>query len=411
VSRMSEADKPNEKPPNDRPSRAALRERQSLSRRVYLDPSSPSVRSIVRVVVVVLILLLIANWIQTLISSVVALFFLVVLSIFFAYLMDPLVQTIRRPFKAKNLERFMPRGAAIVVAYVIVFSIVGFVIANVAPRAADQAREFGTSLPTYSNAIRDRIRDVNRRFDRLRVPDSVQEDMNVRLAEFGASITTTVGNFLLGLVTYLPWLVLVPILAFFFLKDVNHFRLLLLRMFPVGRWRYRAELVLADVNTTLAAYTRAQIISCILIATLCTIGFWVIGLKYALLLGILAGIFEFVPLIGPATIGIVATLTAAASDEPTNAIYVIIFLIVLRIVQDYVLYPRIVRGGVHLHPLAIILSVLAGEQVAGIPGVFLAIPIVAVLSVFYRHVVEHQGRKGILSSIIQDAESVTEEIV
>jgi len=408
---MAEADKPNEKPPNDRPSRAALRERQSLSRRVYLDPSSPSVRSIVRVVVVVLILLLIANWIQTLISSVVALFFLVVLSIFFAYLMDPLVQTIRRPFKAKNLERFMPRGAAIVVAYVIVFSIVGFVIANVAPRDADQAREFGTSLPTYSNAIRDRIRDVNRRFDRLRVPDSVQEDMNVRLAEFGASITTTVGNFLLGLVTYLPWLVLVPILAFFFLKDVNHFRLLLLRMFPVGRWRYRAELVLADVNTTLAAYTRAQIISCILIATLCTIGFWVIGLKYALLLGILAGIFEFVPLIGPATIGIVATLTAAASDEPTNAIYVIIFLIVLRIVQDYVLYPRIVRGGVHLHPLAIILSVLAGEQVAGIPGVFLAIPIVAVLSVFYRHVVEHQGRKGILSSIIQDAESVTEEIV
>ena len=66
---MAEADKPNEKPPNDRPSRAALRERQSLSRRVYLDPSSPSVRSIVRVVVVVLILLLIANWIQTLISD------------------------------------------------------------------------------------------------------------------------------------------------------------------------------------------------------------------------------------------------------------------------------------------------------------------------------------------------------
>jgi predicted PurR-regulated permease PerM len=211
-------------------------------------------------------------------------------------------------------------------------------------------------------------------------------------------------------VTYLPWLILVPILAFFFLKDVNHFRLLVLRMFPVGRWRYRAELVMEDLNTTLAAYTRAQLISCILIATICTVGFEIIGLKYALLLGILAGIFEFVPLLGPVTIGVVATLTAASSDRPVHAIYTAIFLIVLRVLQDYVLYPRIVRGGIHMHPLAIILSVLAGEQVAGIPGVFLSIPIVAVLSVFYRHAIEHQGRRGIVSGIIEEAETDAEAL-
>ena len=68
-------------------------------------------------------------------------------------------------------------------------------------------------------------------------------------------------------------------------------------MFPAGRWRYRAEAVMADVNTTLAAYTRAQLISCVIIAVLCTLGFYILGLKYALLLGILAGIFEFVPLL------------------------------------------------------------------------------------------------------------------
>jgi predicted PurR-regulated permease PerM len=392
-------------------SRSALRERQSHARRVYLDPSSPSLRSILRVVVVMLFLWFIAGWIQTIITSLAALFFLLVLSIFFAYLIDPLVRAIRRPFKARNIERFMPRAIAIVVAYLFVFSILGFAIAYIAPRVGDQAKEFSTSLPTYSNAIRDRVRDVNQRFDRLRIPDEMQADMNARLTEFGASITTTVGNFLLALVTYLPWLVLVPILAFFFLKDVNHFRLLVLRMFPVGRWRYRAELVMEDLNTTLAAYTRAQLISCVLIATICTIGFEIIGLKYALLLGILAGIFEFVPLLGPVTIGIIATLTATAGDRPIHGLYVAIFLIVLRLIQDYFLYPRIVRGGIHMHPLAIILSVLAGEQIAGIPGVFLSIPIVAVLTVFWRHVVEHQGRRGILSGIINDAESAAEEIV
>ena len=389
-------------------SRSALRERQSTSRRVYLDPSSPSLRSILRVVVVMLFLWFIAGWIQAIISSLAALFFLVVLSIFFAYLIDPLVKLIRRPFKARGIERFMPRSIAIVISYLIVFSTLGFAIANIAPQVGDQAKEFGTNLPTYSKAIRERVRDLNQRFDRLRIPDEVQADLNTRLTDLGASITTTVGNFVLALATYLPWLVLVPILAFFFLKDVNHFRLLVLRMFPVGRWRYRAELVMEDLNTTLAAYTRAQLISCILIATLCTIGFAIIGLKYALLLGILAGIFEFVPLLGPVTIGAIATLTAASSDRPVHALYVATFLIVLRILQDYVLYPRIVRGGIHMHPLAIILSVLAGEQVAGIPGVFLSIPIVAVLSVFYRHAIEHQGRRGIVSGIIEEAENATE---
>jgi predicted PurR-regulated permease PerM len=127
-----------------------------------------------------------------------------------------------------------------------------------------------------------------------------------------------------------------------------------------------------------------------------------------LLLGILAGIFEFVPLIGPLTIATIVCLTAAASDNPWRALYVAIFLIVLRIVHDYVTYPRIVRGGLHLHPLAIILSVLAGEQVAGIPGVFLSIPIVAVATVVYRHVLEHQGRKGLVSGLIQDGEDQKE---
>jgi len=210
-------------------------------------------------------------------------------------------------------------------------------------------------------------------------------------------------------ITYLPWLLLVPVLAFFFLKDVNQFRLLVLRLFPVGRWRYRAELVMSDVNTTLAAYTRAQLLSCLIIATECIIGFWIIGLKYALLLGILAGIFEFVPLLGPVTIGIFVTITAASSDNPRNAIYVLIFLVVIRIIHDYVTYPRIVRGGLHLHPLAVVLSVLAGEQVAGIAGVFLAIPLVAIGTVIYRHVLEHQGSRGLFAGIIESEEKSIEE--
>jgi predicted PurR-regulated permease PerM len=162
---------------------------------------------------------------------------------------------------------------------------------------------------------------------------------------------------------------------------------------------------MSDVNVTLAAYTRAQLISCCLIGLICTFGFYVIGIKYTLLLGILAGIFEFVPLIGPVTIALIVTAVAAVSDNPWRALYVIIFLAVLRIIHDYVTYPRIVREGIHLHPLAIILSVLAGEQVAGIPGVFLSIPIVAVLTVLYKHVLEHTGKRGFFAGWLEQGEA------
>lgn len=393
-------------------SRHELRERQRAARRVYLDPSTPSFRSIVRVVIITLILLAIAGSVEAIIASLAGLFFLIVLSIFFAYLIDPLVRLIRRPFKERNIEKMMPRPVAIVVAYLFVFTVLGVAIASIAPRLGEQAREFGTSVPQFLQTGRERLNDINRRFDRLRVPDEVQAELNRKVTDLGSDVTAWLGNSVLILVTYLPWFLLVPILAFFFLKDVHQFRLLVLRMFPAGRWRARAELVMADLNTTLAAYTRAQLISCVIIALLCTVGFYVIGLKYALLLGILAGIFEFVPLLGPATIGIIVTLTAAAGDNPWRAGYVVVFLVTLRLAQDYFIYPRIVRDGIHLHPLAIILAVLAGEQAAGIPGVFISIPIVAVVTVIYRHVMEHRSsNRGIVSGLIHEAESAAEEIV
>jgi predicted PurR-regulated permease PerM len=375
--------------------------------RVQIEPGSPSVRSVIRVVVVSLIILFFAGYLQTIISSIASLVFLIVLSVFFAYLIDPLVKLIRKPFKARNIEKFMPRSIAIVIAYVLVFTVVGIAIANIAPRVVDQAKEFGSNLPGYAQALRTRFNEVDQRIDRLRIPEEVQAEINKKVTDIGTSITTSLGGFVLGSVTYIPWLLLVPILAFFFLKDVNQFRLAILRMFPAGRWRYRAEVVMADVNTTLAAYTRAQLISCVIIATICTAGFYLLGLKYALLLGILAGIFEFVPLLGPLSIALIVTTTAAASENPWKALYVAIFLIALRVIHDYYTYPRIVRGGIHMHPLAIILSVLAGEQVAGIPGVFLSIPIVAVATVFYRHILEHQGRRGLVSGWIE--QTTTEE--
>src|SRR5690606_1535037 len=142
--------------------------------RVVLDPSSPSIRSIVRVTIVAMVFLFIGTRIESVIGSLTYLFFLLVLSIFFAYLIDPLVKLIRRPFKARSIDRFMPRALAIVLAYLVVFSTLGIAIASIAPQVSQQARDFAANLPAYGTSIQRTLQDLNRRFDRLRIPDEVQ---------------------------------------------------------------------------------------------------------------------------------------------------------------------------------------------------------------------------------------------
>lgn len=378
-----------------------VRKARKNPRRVFIDLSTISSWTIVRVVLLAFVIWSLGGFVTKILYSLTFLFFLIVLAIFLAYLLDPFVKIIRRPFKDRNLEYWMPRSLAIGITYILVFTIFGTAIANLAPVLTTQATEFATNLPNYAGFVQEQITALNNRFDQLMISQQMQlqlnEQIELLIGNLGRLITSFAGIFVLNLAIYLPWMIVVPILAFFFLKDVNLYTQLFLRFFPSGRWRARADSFIKDVNKTLAAYARAQIISCFLIGTICTIIFYSLGLDYALLLGILAGVFEFVPLLGPLTLGILAILVGAFSENPWQALYVAVLLGTLRIIHDYFTYPRIVREGIHLHPLAVILSVLAGEQVAGIPGVFLSIPIVALLTVLYKHFRAHTGGSGMFS--------------
>ncbi|HEX2265172.1 MAG TPA: AI-2E family transporter, partial [Solirubrobacterales bacterium] len=163
-----------------------------------------------------------------------------------------------------------------------------------------------------------------------------------------------------------------------------------------------------DINSTLAAYIRAQLISCLLIGSICTAAFYIFGVRYALVLGLVAGMLEFIPLLGPVVVAALAG-TVAGFDSVGKALTVLVFLGVLRIVHDYAVYPRIIGSGIHLHPLAVILAILAGHELAGVAGIFLAIPVIAVLTVTYRHWLEHRGSSGLVAELLKPAETAAVE--
>jgi predicted PurR-regulated permease PerM len=174
------------------------------------------------------------------------------------------------------------------------------------------------------------------------------------------------------------------------LKDAAAIRRTLLLALP-HRIQLRGHRLFEELNATLAAYVRAQLIACVVVGGLSGIGFALLGNPYAVLLGVMASVLEFIPLIGPMVVAVVAVVIAALHD-PVLAVWTAAFLTVLRVVEDYVIYPRLIGRDIHLHPLVVILAVLAGVELDGIAGIFIAVPVVAVATVAGRHWLEWRGR-------------------
>lgn len=361
-------------------------------------------RNIVRMVVVGLLLWYFSNALLWVISKMTAIVLLVILAIFLAYLLAPLVDLVEKPFELRGLQKWMPRPLAIAIVFLAIFGAIGITLSIVLPKLNDQAAQLASQVPSYKTSLQERAKNLKARYETSlpqAMRDRINEKATTAIEEIGTYAPEIVKEVLIGLVEYLPWLILVPILAFFLLKDASSFHDFAVQAFPSGVWRIRAEEFFQEVNQTLAAYVRAQLIACFLIGFICLIGFYIIGLQYFFLLAVIAGVLEFIPLVGPLVVAIIATSIASYSGINVAA-KVVLFLFVLRIVHDYVTYPRIVREGIHLHPIAIILAILGGTKLAGIAGVFLAIPVVALVTVAHRHWVKSRGGTGLVADILQE---------
>jgi predicted PurR-regulated permease PerM len=257
------------------------------------------------------------------------------------------------------------------------------------PSATDQVNDIVARAPAYSASIVSWEHGWSRYYERLRIPRELRQSIDQSALAAGAGAVQSVQGSLLavaGSLSYLPWLFLIAILAFFLLKDAATLRRTLIRALP-HRGQLRGHQLFEELNATLAAYMRAQLLACVFVGVLCGVGFALLGIPYPLVLGVLAGVLEFIPLVGPLVLATVAA-GIGALHAPMLAFWAVGFLGVLRLVEDYAIYPRLIRRGIHLHPLSVVLAVLAGAELGGIVGMFLAVPTAAMASVVYRHWVE-----------------------
>ena len=354
------------------------------------EASWPQTRVVLRVIFIVLAVA-VTLWIIVKLTGVIL---LLVLSIFFAYLVSPLVEFLQRPLRLSGREFAMPRAVAIALSYFIIIAAIVIGVYVLAPRLGSQFPEFSEQARGYWVALGAKMQGLVEYFRAHRMPGPLLDAINRAIPTVIDNVSQTVSLMLTSMVswvTYIPWLILIPILSFFLLKDADTFRRSALQMLPRGRWRWRGDEFFQDINSTLAAYIRAQLTACLFVGVICALGFTLLGLPSPLVLGVIAGIFEFVPMVGPLLIALIAALAAILHAGLFSAFLVLLFLAALRIAQDYFVYPRLIGQGIHLHPLAVIIAILSGAELAGVAGIFLAIPVVAILTVSYRHWLEHRG--------------------
>jgi predicted PurR-regulated permease PerM/FixJ family two-component response regulator len=362
------------------------------------------VRSVLRILGTVLGVLA-GLWLVYSLAGVLA---LLVLSVFFAYVLAPGVALVESVPALRG--RSWSRPVAILVVYLALFGSLTLLIYALAPRFSAQISDLGQRAPGYVEAARVRATTLTRVYRDYQLPPGVQtavEEAAARaVAAVGDGVRRAVST-VLSWLQYLPWLFLIPILAFFFLKDADNLQRFAVNLLPEGRLRWRGRELIDEVNRTLALYVRVQIIAGLLIGFICCVGFTVLGVPYALLLGVLAGFLEAVPLVGPVIIALLAGFLASTNSAASFGL-TILFLLLLRLVQDYVIYPRLVARGMKLHPAVIIVTLLCGAHLAGVAGLFLAIPAAGVLVVAYRYLLLQLGKESLLAALVPpETEQVT----
>jgi predicted PurR-regulated permease PerM len=319
---------------------------------------------------------------------------LLLLSIFFAYILAPALPPVRRRVRIGRRQRPISDGTAIILIYAVCALPVGFTWRMAKPAVRHWV---GVTAPSSVDRLfaGNKGEAVSRAVQRLPVPISTRGFlMRGSIAAAGSLERSARGTLaeLIEAARFARWMLAVPVLAFVLLVGAPVFQRSTLRVLPRGHLQWRFEEYLRDVNSALAGYVRAQTAAGVIVGCACVAGFLLLGVPSAISLGVLAGILELVPAIGPLTVLLIVTM------QTDRVMAAVVFLALLRVFQDYVVYPRLVRRGMHLSTLAVILTVWTGAAVARAPGVMLAIPLAGFISVSWRHWREYRDIERLLKS-------------
>ncbi len=299
-----------------------------------------------------------------------------------AYLLAPVVRVIESVMPWRARWPGVARIVSIFIVYILAIALVIAFLATVIPPATRQTSDFIQRVPGFYDAARQTIEGLNADYTE-RVPENVRAQLQGVFQQIGDSVTNAARSMLtrtLGIVqrtlTVIVGLAILPFFLFYLLKDRELMTKSLYGMVHPSFHRHTRNL-LAIADRTLGAYLRGQLLLGFIVGGAVFLGLLLMGIPFATVLGIIAGVTELVPVIGP-IIGAIPGLLVALATSPSQFVWVLLLYVAVQQVENTLLVPRIQGNAVNLHPAVIMVTLIVGSQVAGIWGMIIAVPITGV---------------------------------
>lgn len=292
---------------------------------------------------------------------------LVILGIAIAAALAPLVN---------RLEGRLPRVLAVVLLFlfwILVLVGIGWIVI---PPLALQAQAIAIQMPDLLDEVE-------------RIIEQIAFLRNIDLEDLILPEVGRIGSALLavplGLFSGLVAVLVVLFVSLYLLVEAPKIRSFFLSLFPRTD-RDLVDSLLNDMAQAMGGYIRGTVITATLVGVFMYLGLLIIGIEFPLVLGLLAGVMEFIPYLGPFIAG-VPIVTIALLQSPTQALIVLIYVVVLQQVESYILVPFVMRTQTKVSPLLVLVAILVGSSLAGLLGVFIAIPVAAAGRVFTQRVI------------------------
>lgn len=342
-------------------------------------------KTAIKTVLILLVLLFIYRFLSGG-GFITTLIFTVSVSMVVSYFLNPLVNKL----EAKKISR----GFGVLIIYVGIVLLLVILFKTVGPKIGDEISRLVKNLPSYINDIYrfsvnlyDRISPEieNLPIDMGSIEDSIASGLDNLKNVLGNSIMGII-NSSMKFISRALNLVLIPVFTFYFLKDKSKYKEVITENIPK---KFRKDIVGLgrDIDEVLGQYVRGQLLVCLFIGVATTAALLIIGVDFAIIIGIFAGIFNIIPYLGP-IIGLIPAVIFAAFEDPTKIIWVVVAITVIQQAEGNFITPRIIGKSVGLHPTVVMVGVLIGGGYFGLIGMLLAVPTVATFRVVYKFIVK-----------------------
>jgi len=304
------------------------------------------------------------------------------LAVAFAYLVAPLVNRLA--------QWGLRRTWAILVVYVFLLGAGAFAVVKLLPQVVSQIQSLTEAIPVYALRVREMVDGLQERVRDMGAPPELRDVVDRNITEMEARAVGMLRD-LFAISTLqkaaglLASLLLAPFLAYYMLRDMEGFKRSFVRAIP-HRYRQEILMLLSDLDRVISGFVRGEVLLSLVVGALASLAAMLLGLRYSLLLGLWAGLMEFIPYVGP-VLGAVPAVLAGLAESPLRAIEVAVAFAVIQQLESALLSPKIMAENVGLHPLTVMLAVLTGGYLLGGWGLILAVPAVGLVRVLWRFVV------------------------